>query len=696
MNYRLGEWVLYSEKNLLVNGEVEVKIEPKVIEVLLCLIHNYNTTVSKSYLLEQVWNDTIVTEHSLSKTISKLRKIFNTTNSNVIETISKKGYRLIIEPILIEDETVNSQIDSKRNFIDLKLPILLILSAIVVTFILFFSLSQNEIVNEDSPSFDILSLKNVTSETGLELTPDFSPDDTEIIYIKNTVGLNTELFIKNINYNKSRLLKTIEGRKTSPKFSPDGMNIAFYIRTDTTASIYTLSIENGKTQKLLELEGKGSNGLDWSPNGQSIVYSDFLKNSSVSSLHLLNIATRSTIQISFPNENTLGDETPSFSPDGSKIGFIRRKTHEIEDFGVIQLEENQRKVRNVKIEKSIHFHHTHGFSWNSEESIIYFSSAEGSQVLKMSNLNNETTTDIFNSSSSFAKYPIVANNGKSIAFSQWNSIQNIYKADLVNSKIENKQPIIESSREDSKPQFSPNGAKILFSSNRSGYYNLWISDANGGNPFQLTYLQQPHEFNGNWSPDGKSIVYAVNENDKTPVYLINSEGGLSRRIIDNGLNPIFSYDGSEIYYCDNDGVNTIKRFDIKKDSKIEFQHNSLFGYQFIQKAQDSYYVKENISGIWKNTLGQKEEKIIENYTDWGTSSWDVASDGIYYTSFGVGKVPSLFYYSFSTQTLVKSGDLSSEFVFLNGISVNDNKLLYTLLDDSKGDILILNLKKSIR
>jgi len=598
--------------------------------------------------------------------------------------------------VLIESSNKNAQINSTRNFINQKIWLLLVPFGVIVSLILFFSLRQTEPINIENSSIDILSLKKVTTETGAELTPDFSPDDTEIIYIKTTGKSNTELFIKNISSDKSRLLKTVEGFKTFPKYSPNGKHIVFYVRKGSSTSIYTVSIEGGKPQKLLELKGKVPKGLDWSPNGESIVYTDLLGNSNTYSLHLLNIASRSTIQISFPNENTLGDETPSFSPDGLKIGFKRRKTQETENFGVIKLNTSDKKVKETEIYRNIEFNRSHGFSWNSENSIIYFTSSEGSQVLKMRNLDSEITTTIFNTSSSLALSPLISNDGKSIVFSQWNTIQNIFEADLINSKIVNNRPLIESSRNDLRPQFSPDGSRILFSSNRSGHYNLWTSDSNGENLFQLTYLKQFYEFNGKWSPDGKSIVYAVNENEKKPIYLINAEGGLSTRIIDNGLNPIFSQDGSQIYYFDNEDFNSIKGFDIKKKTKIDFQKNDIKGYQFIQKGQNSYYVKENISGIWKKTPGEKEEKIIENYTDWGTFNWDITSDGIYYTPVRIGQISSLFFYSFSTQVSVDLGELSNALIFINGISVNKNKLLYTLLDGSQSDIQILQFKNSIR
>ena len=42
-----------------------------------------------------------------------------------------------------------------------------------------------------------------------------------------------------------------------------------------------------------------------------------------------------------------------------------------------------------------------------------------------------------------------------------------------------------------EPQFSPDGTKIVFSSARSGNYEIWVCDREGRNPVQLTSFNGP-------------------------------------------------------------------------------------------------------------------------------------------------------------------------------------------------------------
>jgi TolB-like protein/Tfp pilus assembly protein PilF len=65
--------------------------------VLLCLAQHPGETRSKEQLLEAVWPNTVVTEDVLKRCIAELRRAFNddARDPRVIETISKRGYRLL-------------------------------------------------------------------------------------------------------------------------------------------------------------------------------------------------------------------------------------------------------------------------------------------------------------------------------------------------------------------------------------------------------------------------------------------------------------------------------------------------------------------------------------------------------------------------------------------------------------------------
>jgi dipeptidyl aminopeptidase/acylaminoacyl peptidase len=61
-------------------------------------------------------------------------------------------------------------------------------------------------------------------------------------------------------------------------------------------------------------------------------------------------------------------------------------------------------------------------------------------------------------------------------------------------------------KKDSHPRWSPDGKKILFTSNRSGDSQLWVIDLGGGEAKQLTTISTEAD-TGLWSPDGKMIAF---------------------------------------------------------------------------------------------------------------------------------------------------------------------------------------------
>ncbi|MDC8002509.1 winged helix-turn-helix domain-containing protein [Aureisphaera galaxeae] len=73
------------------------KIEPRTMEVLGRLLDADGNLVSRDYLLKVIWENYEGGDEGINQAISKLRKVFkdDPKNSKIIETISKKGYRII-------------------------------------------------------------------------------------------------------------------------------------------------------------------------------------------------------------------------------------------------------------------------------------------------------------------------------------------------------------------------------------------------------------------------------------------------------------------------------------------------------------------------------------------------------------------------------------------------------------------------
>jgi DNA-binding winged helix-turn-helix (wHTH) protein/TolB-like protein len=95
--FRIGEYLIEPRSNRIVRGESEVRLEPKVMDVLVCLAAHAGEVVSRETLNAQVWRDVVVTDQAVTNCISGLRQHLGDDRgaNRVIETIPKRGYRLV-------------------------------------------------------------------------------------------------------------------------------------------------------------------------------------------------------------------------------------------------------------------------------------------------------------------------------------------------------------------------------------------------------------------------------------------------------------------------------------------------------------------------------------------------------------------------------------------------------------------------
>jgi TolB-like protein/DNA-binding winged helix-turn-helix (wHTH) protein/Flp pilus assembly protein TadD len=117
------------------------KLEPQVMAVLLCLAKQPNQVISREYIEEQAWPDRVVGYDSLSTAIIKLRKALNDDSKNprYIETVPKKGYRLITKVSVSEISKHSTSeekkgIDISYKFRGQRLQLMIVLGIVIASF----------------------------------------------------------------------------------------------------------------------------------------------------------------------------------------------------------------------------------------------------------------------------------------------------------------------------------------------------------------------------------------------------------------------------------------------------------------------------------------------------------------------------------------------------------------------------------
>src|SRR6266850_6335178 len=103
------------------------------------------------------------------------------------------------------------------------------------------------------------------------------------------------------------------------------------------------------------------------------------------------------------------------------------------------------------------------------------------------------------------------------------------------------------------PSFSPDGKTLAVDASWAGPRRIWIVDAQGHNPQQITSdsSEAVDHLEPNWSPDGKNIVYQNVERTKFSVRVVNVATRAVTALTDGrfqDLNPVWSHSGRRIYF----------------------------------------------------------------------------------------------------------------------------------------------------
>lgn len=95
--YQFGEFTLDTQNRLLKRGAEAVPLTRKAFDVLLLLVQNAGSIVSKDELIRVVWPDSFVSDSNLTQTIFMVRKALNeTADQRYILTLQGEGYRFLI------------------------------------------------------------------------------------------------------------------------------------------------------------------------------------------------------------------------------------------------------------------------------------------------------------------------------------------------------------------------------------------------------------------------------------------------------------------------------------------------------------------------------------------------------------------------------------------------------------------------
>jgi Tol biopolymer transport system component/DNA-binding winged helix-turn-helix (wHTH) protein len=494
------------------------------------------------------------------------------------------------------------------------------------------------------------------------LEPAFSPDGNSVAFTRDGVK---GIFVTSIG--SDQFLQLTNDDDCCPVWSPDGRSIAFSRFTNKEISIYVVPADAGAKQKrnaektikttaasfsltvaptgerLLNTSGvvPQHRELDWSPDGKSIAFA------AQAGIYLLALDTSTVHLISQPPPLS-EDWGPSFSADGQKVLFVRDREIGRPDEIWITTPTAGAEARILSEPGKI----ASPPQWSSDgRSVIFASTRSGHPALWRASFDAPDSIVQIGEAGSPAWDPAVSHRGYRFAYERIIRSLSVWQMDLATP---DKQPhLLVSSTSDTDqgpaPQFSPDGQKLAYMSDRSGTMEIWVSNRDGSRPFQLTAVGGAGT--PRWSPDSQSIVFDVNRQEGgSKVVRINLRGGAPQILSPDdseSLVPSWSRDGKWIYFASSRSGNVqVWKVPATGGSPVQVTRNG--GHAALESPDGKfvYYAKSSAPEpeIWQVPVDGGTETPLPLVRPGTWASWQVVDAGILFVgpSLGHRAVLSLF------------------------------------------------------
>jgi len=551
-------------------GGEEVRLEPKVMQVLECLAATPGEVVSRDDLVARVWPGVFVTDDVLHRAIRELRRAFGdeTAKPAYVETIRKRGYRLIapvrpldakpLDPKPLEPVAASpppppvdrrpSSFTHYGRFVAASAALALTLGAVV------YALASRP-APDAAPTAPVRFVA-LTSSPLNESDPALSADGARLAFAMRPEGSQgpADIYLATGAGQAPERLIAHPADDRYPAWSPDSATLAFIRIDGTTCDVMLMTLADRRERRLAACGNLEEPRVSWSANGEWLVESFAPGPDPIRGWQIARVSTQTGTRepLTLPVPATLGDYSPAVSPDGSRIAFVRGINGATADLFTIPF--NGGAATRVTWDNQ----DLVGLDWTADgQSLVYATDrAGGYTIWRVPATGGEAQLVVGGAAK--LKHPSVARTDGRISYESWGYEINLWEAplserlDLEGDLTSTLRPVVQTSDQwNHSPDLSADGTRIAFVSTRSGGAELWVADRTGANARQLSQFGRASMRQPRWSPDGRRLLISAGVNGQMDLYALDAATGSSTRLTndpEDEVAPAWSRDGASVIF----------------------------------------------------------------------------------------------------------------------------------------------------
>jgi Tol biopolymer transport system component len=448
------------------------------------------------------------------------------------------------------------------------------------------------------------------------------------------------------------------------------------------------------------LPGLNPNGVSgWSPDGRWLVSTVKEAPDQPNALYLVSVESGEKRRLTSPATGIPGDADGVISPDGRTLVFRRNAVNTVSsrasDLYALSLAGDyspQGKPKRLTFDNA----QLAGIAWTANSREIVFSSRRGGSLAlwRMAVSGSASPNPLVLSQGQNAIYPAISRQGSRLAYTQRVvATSNIWRMNLSNPS-QAPTALIPSSRREISAQYSPDGKRIVFASDRSSARpEIWVCDADGSNPSQpFTTQLTTTGYSGSprWSPDGQRIAFDTAIDSLWQIFTVSSHGGKPRQMTRDSDNsrPSWSHDGKWIYFTSGrSGRGEIWRIPGNGGDAMQITRSGGNNATESEDGKSIWYNDRDI-GIWNARIdGSGAVRVVTGPVQ--NIGFGVTHEGIYYFTQPQRPHSVLQFYRFATGKSLPILTMDKVAGRGVGVSPDGHWLLYSQIDREAGSDLML-------